>query len=161
MERAVPFYRCKFRTKIIPPESDNVSGVGFDVWDFINDVLDGEHASDFRITNWDYSREISTGKLYCGATRIKRGVDLILYYMRTAAAWRHDKTYRSIKKILKKKVKRMSFEKALKYAIQQKKFEILRKLGTPLVHVGIGDESESKRNNILEEDILGAEALFF
>ena len=55
----------------------------------------------------------------------------------------------------------MSFEKALKRAIQQKKFEILRKLGTPLVHVGVEDESESKWNNILEEDIHGAEALFF
>ena len=55
----------------------------------------------------------------------------------------------------------MSFEKALKRAIQQKKFEILRKLGVPLVHFGIGDESESETNNILEESIHGAEALFF
>ena len=91
-----------------------------------------------------------------------RGITLVRYYAVVAAAWRHDKIYRSIKRVLKtKKVKSMSFEKALKYAIQQKKFEILRKLGTPLVHVTIGDESESKQNNILEEDILGAEALFF
>ena len=55
----------------------------------------------------------------------------------------------------------MSFEKALKYAIEKKKFEILRKLGSPLVHVTIGDESESKQNNILEDDIFGAETLFF
>ena len=55
----------------------------------------------------------------------------------------------------------MSFEKALKRAIQQKKFEILRKLGVPLVHFGIRDESESETNNILEESIHGAEALFF
>ena len=55
----------------------------------------------------------------------------------------------------------MSFEKALEYTIQQKKNEILRKLGVSPVHIAIGDESESKRNNILEEDILGAEALFF
>ena len=55
----------------------------------------------------------------------------------------------------------MSFEKALKYAIQQKKFEILRKLGVLLVHFGIGDESESETNNILEEAIHGSEALFF
>ena len=55
----------------------------------------------------------------------------------------------------------MFFEKALKYAIHQKKFKILRKLGVPLVHFGIGDESESETNNILEEAIHGAEALFF
>ena len=55
----------------------------------------------------------------------------------------------------------MSLQKALKYAIRQKNFEILRKLGSPAVHVAIGDESESKQNNVLESDILGAEALFF
>ena len=93
--------------------------------------------------------------------RMLRGVELLSYYVVTAAAWRHDKTYRSIKKIVKKNIKHMSFEKALKRAIQQKKFEILRKLVVPLVHFGIGDESESERNNILDESIHGAEALFF
>ena len=91
-----------------------------------------------------------------------RGIALVRYYIVTAAAWRHDKIYRSIKKVLKtKKVKRMTFEKGLKYAIQQKKKVLLRKIGVPPLHITVGDESESKINNILERDILGVESLFF
>ena len=91
-----------------------------------------------------------------------RGIALVRYYVVTAAAWRHDKIYRSIKKVLKtKKVKRMTFEKGLKYAIQQNRYKILRKLGVSRLHITVGDESESKINNILERDILGAESLFF
>jgi hypothetical protein len=159
LDRAVSIYRCKFRTKIIPSESENVSGGDFDVWAFINDILDGEEASDFSFT--DCVWEMTPVNVNRGPPRLQRGTDLVSYYIRAAAAWRHVKTYRSIKKIFKKKVKRMSFEKALKYAIEKKKFEILRKLGSPLVHVIVGDESESKQNNILEDDIFGAEALFF
>ena len=158
--RAVPVYRYKFRTKILQSKSDNDSSVRFDLWDFINDVLDGEHG-DFKIFDWNFYTKRSTGKIYCDTSRIHRGVDLISYYVITAVAWRHDKPYRSIRKILKKKVKCMSFEKALEYAVHKKNNEILRKLGVLPVHITIGDDSESKQNNILEEDILGAEALFF
>ena len=99
---AVPYYRYKLRTKILRPKSDKDSGAGFDVWDFINDVLAGEHD-----VTWKYPRKISPG-LFWGAPRMLRGVDLLSYYVVTAAAWRHDKTYRSIKKIMKKNIKQMS-----------------------------------------------------
>ena len=96
LERAVPYFRYKLRTKFLRPKSDKDSGAGFDVWDFINDVLAGEHD-----VTWKYPRKISPG-LFWGAPRMLRGVDLLSYYVRTAAAWHHDKTYRPIKKIMKK-----------------------------------------------------------
>ncbi len=81
--------------------SDNDSSDGsdrdFDIWEFINDILDDENVS--------------------GSARTKRGVELILFYMRNADAWRQDSIYRSIKKISKQKVKHMSLANALKYAI--------------------------------------------
>merc|ERR1712082_105435 len=73
--------------------------------------------------------------------------------MRTADAWRCDDHYGSIWKIIKQKHKRMSLQKALKYAISQKKFEILRilKLGRP----DDDDESESDDDDEYESDYDG------
>ena len=43
LARAVPYFRYKLCTKFLRPKSDKDSGAGFDVWDFINDVLAGEN----------------------------------------------------------------------------------------------------------------------
>jgi hypothetical protein len=121
--------------------SDNDSSDGsdrdFDIWEFINDILDDENVS--------------------GSARTKRGVELILFYMRNADAWRQDSIYRSIKKISKQKVKHMSLANALKYAICRKKHEILRvvKLGKR----ADTDESESDNDDVFESDNDGYENL--
>ena len=122
-------------------ESDDASSDGsdreFDMWGFINDILDDENVS--------------------GSARTKRSVELILFYMRTADAWRCDDFYGSIRKIVKQKRKRMSLRKALKYAISHEKFQILRilKLGRP----DDDDESESDNDDEYESDYDGYEIL--
>ena len=100
----------------------------FDIWEFINDILDGEI---FEAEN-----------PICSHVLTKRGVELILFYMRNAEAWRRDNIYRSIKKIANQKVKHVSLQKALKYAIGQSKFEILLHLEKP-AEEDDNDESES------------------
>ena len=106
LERAVSERQIVIRDKLAlsakEPESDDGSDLEFDIWEFINDILDNENVS--------------------GSTRTKRGAELILFYMRTADAWRRDDHYGSIRKIIKQKHKRMSLQKALKYAISRKKF---------------------------------------
>ena len=54
----------------------------------------------------------------------------------------------------------MSLQKALKYAIWQKKFEILRKLGAPAeCDDDDSDQSESENDNVFESDNDGIEIL--
>jgi len=121
--------------------SDNDSSDGsdteFDIWEFINDILDDENVS--------------------GSARTKRGVELILLNMRNPDAWRHDSIYRSIKKISKQKVKHMSLEKALKYAICRKKFEILRLVAER--DDDDTDESESDNDDVFTSEIDGVKFL--
>ena len=119
-------------------DSSDGSGREFDIWDFINDILDDENVS--------------------GIARTKRGVELILYYMRNADAWRRDSLYRSIKKISNKKVKHMSLQKALKYTICRKKIEILRMVKL-LGRVDDDDKSESDNDDVSESDNDGYENL--
>ena len=159
LDHAVSVYRWKYHPEIIPPAGTLISDEFFDVWAFINDVLNGEESCEDSFTHVTF--EMTPANVKPGPQRLRSAVVLVSYYVRAAAIWRHTETYSDIKKIFKKKVKDMSFEKALKHAVEKKKFEILRKLGSPLVHVTVDDESETKRNNILEDDIIGAEALFF
>ena len=116
----------------MPSDDDSSDGSDreFDIWGFINDILDDENVS--------------------GSARTKRGVELILFYMRSADAWRRDDHYRSIRKIIKQKHKRMSLQKALKYAISRKKFEILRMLKLMLGKTDENDESESDDDEYFE-----------
>ena len=73
--------------------------------------------------------------------------------MWNAEVWRHDSVYKSIKKILKQKVKNMSLQKALKYTIWWKKFESLRTLGAPAERDDDDrDESESDNDDVFESD---------
>ena len=87
LERAVSKRRAAIRDKHAlsakEPKSDNDSDLEFDIWEFTNDIMDNENVS--------------------GRARTKRGVDLILFYIRNAEAWHHDSIYRSIRKILKQK----------------------------------------------------------
>ena len=95
-----------------------------------------------------------------GSARTKRGIELILFYMRNADAWRHDSIYRSIKKISKQKVKHLSLQKALKYTICRKKFEILSMLDSPAeCDDDDTDESESDNDDVFESDNDGYEIL--
>jgi hypothetical protein len=142
--RAVSKRRSVIRDKLAlsakDTESDDGSDREFDIWEFINDILDDENVS--------------------GSVRTKRGVELILFYMRNADAWRHDSIYRSIKKISKQKVKHnMSLQKALKYAICRKKFEILRMLKLSERDDDDTDESESDNDDVFESDNDGYEIL--
>ena len=125
----------------MPSDDDSSDGCNreFDIWEFINDILDDENVS--------------------GSARTKRGVELILFYMRNADAWRRESLYRSIKKISNKKVKHMSLQKALKYAISRKKFEILRMLKLMLGKTDENDESESDDDDESESDYDGYEIL--
>ena len=120
-------------------DSSDGSDREFDIWGFINDILDDENVS--------------------GSARTKRSVELILFYMRTADAWRCDDFYGSIRKIIKQKRKRMSLQKALKYAISRKKFEILRILKHMLGKTDENDESESDDDDESESDYDGYEIL--
>ena len=148
LECAVSKRRGVIRDKLAispnEPESDDLK---FDVWGFINDILDGEETSDD--SDWDFSSEILTGKYFSGKARTKRGATLILYYMRNADAWRHDCIYRSINKILKQKVKHMTLQNALKYAIRQKKNEILR----AIAECNLDKSEESDNNDVNESNI--------
>jgi hypothetical protein len=144
LERAVSERQIVIRDKLAlsarDPEIDDASDLEFDIWEFVNDILDDENVS--------------------GTVRTERGVELILFYMRNAEAWRHDSIYRSIKKILKQKVKHMSLQKALKYAIRRKKFEILRALATPAeCDDDDSDISDSDNDDVFESDIDGVEIL--
>ena len=120
-------------------DDDSSDDSEFDIWRFINDILDGENVS--------------------GSVRTKRGVELILFYMRSADAWRRDDLYRSICKILKQKVKHMSLQKALKYAISQKKFQIVRMFKQMPGKTGDNDESGSDGDDESESDNDGYEIL--
>ena len=127
-------------------ESCNDPDLEFDIWAFINNILDGEESSGS--TEWDFCSEILTGKYFSGNARTKRGVELILFYMRNAEAWRHDNIYRSIKKISKQNVKHMSLQKALKYAVCRKQFHILEVLRTSAERdYDHTDNSRSESNN--------------
>ena len=68
LERAVSERRGVIRDKLAlsakEPESDDDFPLEFDIWEFINDILDNENVS--------------------GSTRTKRGAELILFYMRNA-----------------------------------------------------------------------------
>ena len=79
----------------------------------------------------------------CSHARTKRGVELILVYMRNAEAWRRNAIYRAILKIVKRKCVGLSLQKGLKYAIGQKKFEILLHFENPFEYDD--DESESEQ----------------
>merc|ERR1712131_538974 len=101
----------------------------FDIWEFINDMLDSE--------NFDSETPL------CGHALTKRGVELFLFYMRNAEAWRRNHIYRYTWKIANQKAEHMSLQKALKYAIAQKKFDILVHLEPP--YSDDSDESESQK----------------
>ena len=139
--------RDKLALSAKEPESDEAFDLEFDIWEFINNILDNENVS--------------------GSARTKRGVQLILFYMRNADAWRHDSIYRSIKKISKQKVNHMSLQKALKYAIRRKKFEILGMFDTLSGRddddtdesESDSDKSESDNDDVFESDIDGVEIL--
>ena len=67
--------------------------------------------------------------------------------MRNAETWRRDRIYSSIRKILKQKVKKKTLQKALKYMIREKKFEILSKLDVSAEH------DNKPENNYHKSDI--------
>ena len=94
---AVSYYRYKLRAKILQPKTTLRGDEPGNLWDFINDILDGERGD-----TWDYPKKVYPG-FFWGASRMLRGIALVRYYVVTAAAWRHDKIYRSIKKVLKTK----------------------------------------------------------
>ena len=79
----------------------------------------------------------------CGHARTKRGVELILIYMRNAEAWRRNYIYRGILKIVKRKRVELSFQEGLKYAIGQREFDILLHFEHPFAFDD--DESESEQ----------------
>ena len=142
VERAVSEKQCEIRDKLElsgkePESSDSEeereewdtdtewidTEWPFDIWEFINNILDGEDVS--------------------GSTRTKRGVELVLFYMRNAEAWRRDHIYRGILKIVKRKRVELSFQEGLKYAIGQWEFDILLHFEHPFAFDD--DESESEQ----------------
>ena len=134
------------------------STVGGSQTNFDLDLRDDEYILESKC-NVDFGK--GPAKINCGVPRIQRDVELVLYFTRVAAAWRHDKTYRYIKKIFKQKLNLCRSKKPWNMSLGEKKFAILRKLGGH--HVCKSSEVTiqiSKRNNILESDIFGVEALF-
>ena len=147
MGRAVSEKQSEIREKlelsVKEPESDDDTELeiglwtfnaefdwSFDIWEFINNILDAE--------NFDSENRL------CGHAVTKRGVELILFYMRNAEAWRRTDIYRSMWKIAKQKSIGLTLQKALKYAIGRKKIEILSHFKNAFEY-GDDDKSESEQ----------------
>ena len=96
-----------------------------------NDSFDGENAdTEFDCDVWSNINKKIEDEIFSAAARTNTGLGVVLNFVRCGIAWHHDMIYKAIMESLRKAQvsKDMSFQKALKFAIQKISFEIRKKL---------------------------------